>query len=260
MIDLHCHLLPGIDDGPATIDESVTLAQALVADGTRIVAATPHLRSDHPAVVVSELRERCDELQRTLDTEGVPLAVIPAAEVDLLWGHQATRAELELACYGGNGTDLLLETPYGPLPARFSDLVQELIDTGFRILLAHPERNAAFQRDPTALRELTDRGVLVQLTSSSLVPDPRRSSSARTGRQLVAEGLAHVISSDLHGSHMAARAPLSAGVAAVADIGRERAAWMVSGAPEAILAGQALPPPPPLPSSSLGSRLKRAFR
>jgi protein-tyrosine phosphatase len=258
VIDLHCHLLPGIDDGPATIEDSVAFADALAADGTRIVAATPHLRSDHPGVVVSELRERCNRLQDELAVRGVPLQIVAGAEVDLLWAHQASRDELALACYGDGGTDLLLETPYGPLPARFAELVQDLIDDGFRILLAHPERNPAFQQDPSALRDLVERGVLVQVTAASLALDPARSSSAKTARQLIAEDSAHVISSDLHGSPTVRRAPLSAGVEAAAEVAPERARLMVTDAPAAILAGQPLPDLPPAPRQGLLARLRRA--
>ena len=259
MIDLHCHILPGIDDGPATMDESVTLARALVADGTRTVAATPHLRNDHPGVVLSELPGRCDELRRALAAEGVELEVASGAEVDLLWAHRATHDELAQACYAGRGSDLLIETPYGPLPPGFAELLEELSEAGFRVLLAHPERNATFQRDPSAVASLAERGVLIQVTSASLALDPRRSGSARIARGLVADGVAHVISSDLHGSAAISRAPLSAGVAAAAEAAPERAPWMVNQAARAILEGTPLPDPPPASSGVLG-RLRQAFR
>ena len=70
VIDLHCHLLPGIDDGPATLDESLALVVALAADGVRSAAATPHVRPDHPDVVGAELADRRAELQRAIDAGG----------------------------------------------------------------------------------------------------------------------------------------------------------------------------------------------
>jgi protein-tyrosine phosphatase len=257
MIDLHCHILPGIDDGPATAEDAVALARALVADGTTTVAATPHLRSDHRGVIVSELRERCAQLQGLLDAREIPLRVAPGGEVDLLWALRASRDDLELACYGDLAHDLLLETPYGPLPAAFANHVQELIDDGFRVLLAHPERNQAFREDPDAIEELTQRGVLVQLTADSLTAGRGHASIARTSRRWIARGTAHVISSDLHGLRTARRAPLSAAVEAASEIAPERARWMVTRAPNAILEGRSLDPPPSVRPSGLVRRVAR---
>ena len=262
MIDLHCHILPGIDDGPPTIEASVALARALVADGTQTVAATPHLRSDHPAVVVGELADRCAELRAALADAEVPLEVVSGAEVDLLWAHRASRDELALACYAGRGTDLLLETPYGPLPPGFAELLDELSQAGFRVLLAHPERNAAFQRTPGEVAKVAEAGVLVQVTAASLALDPRQSKSARVGRGLVGDGVAHVVSSDLHGTEGISREPLSAGVAAASDVAGDAVArWMVTDAPRAVLDGRPLPPAPAQDARSGGlARLRRAFR
>jgi protein-tyrosine phosphatase len=257
VIDLHCHILPGIDDGPATIEDAVAFAAALVADGTSTVAATPHLRSDHPGVIVSELGERCGQLQELLDAREIPLRVVPGAEVDLLWALRASHKDLELACYGDRAHDLLLETPYGLLPTGFAKHVQELIDVGFRVLLAHPERNLVFRRDPDAIEELTQRGVLVQVTAASLTAGRGRADVARASRRWITRGTAHVISSDLHGLRMVRRAPLSAGVAAASEIAPERARWMVTAAPKAILEGQPAGAGPSVKPSGFVRRLIR---
>ena len=244
MIDLHCHILPGIDDGPSTLEESLELAAGLATDGTRTVAATPHLRSDHPDVVVDELADRCRALQEAVAARGIGLDIVPGAEVDVLWAVDATESELRQACYAQRGRDLLLETPYGPLPPGFNEIVGDLTQGGFRVLLAHPERNGRFQRDPSALEALIERGVLIQLTASSLTGHARRSNSARTALRLLRSGAAHVIASDLHGAAAPGRSTLSAGVAAAADVAGARAGWMVEAAPAAILAAEPLPPAP----------------
>lgn len=259
MIDLHCHLLPGIDDGPSEMDESVALARALVADGVETVAATPHLRDDHPRVVPDELGPRCDELSARLDAEGVPLTVVSGGEVDLLWAMEASRESLAMATFGGRGTDLLLETPYGPLPERFEELLFGLGLEGFRILLAHPERNRTFQQDPTRLEALVDGGVLIQVTASSLAGKARRSPTTRLARSLVREGVAHVIASDSH-SVNGFRGKLSDGVSAAAKVAPARAAWMTVDAPRAVLAGAALPTAPEQSQSGLIDRLGRLWR
>lgn len=237
MFDIHCHLLPGIDDGPATVEDSVDLARTLAAAGVTTVAATPHLREDHPRVVPAELADRRADLARRLEAEGVPLDVVTGAEVDLLWAQDASAEELRLASYGQRGTDLLVETPYGPLPAEFERHLFRLAVAGFRILLAHPERNPTFQADPGRLRELVRRGTLVQVTMASAARSPRRSRSARLARDLIDGGFAHVLASDSHGAAAPDRTRGNAGVEAVRAYAHDRADWMVTQAPEAVLTG-----------------------
>ena len=245
MIDLHCHILPGIDDGPPEEHDSLALARALVAGGCQIVAATPHLRDDHPGVRVEELAERCDALNGALAAASIALQVVPAAEVDMLWAHAASDEQLGLASYGQLGADILLETPYGPLPAAFEGVVGALQARGLRVLLGHPERNPTFQRDPERLSGLVNAGVLVQVTAQSLVDPGRRSASHELAVALVKQELAHVIASDSHSAGRFRPPNLAAGVLAAAGIAPRRAAWMAVDAPLAILAGKPLRPPSP---------------
>ena len=168
VVDLHAHVLPGVDDGPASADESVELARRAAADGVTTLAATPHLRDDHPGVVPEELARRTAELGRLLDQEGVGLALVPGGEVDLTWALDAGDDVLRLVSYGQRGSDLLVETPYGELPQHFERMIDAVRWRGYRVLLAHPERNPSFQRSPERLADLVDRGVLVQLTAASL--------------------------------------------------------------------------------------------
>jgi protein-tyrosine phosphatase len=262
VIDLHCHILPGIDDGPETTGDALELARWLAADGVRTVAATPHLRDDHPKVRAGELAERCDELTRSVRAAGIDLEVIPGAEVDLVRALEATDEELRLVSYGQRGTDLLLEAPYGPLPTSFEEQIFRLSVRGYRILLAHPERNPSLQRDPARLSELLRTGVLLQVTAGALLPRPIRSRSRELARMLVADGVAHVLASDAHGSR-GPRAPLIAGLAEARALVGTYADWMVEQTPAAILAGEPLPQPPaassPVPRG-LRQRLKRRGR
>ena len=254
MIDLHSHVLPGIDDGPADLDESLAFARDAAADGTRTLAATPHLRHDHPNVRPEELAGRCERLNERLPEE-LELTVVPAAEVDLLWAQRASPEALRLASYRQRGTDLLLETPYGPLSGSFESLLFRVAVQGFRILLAHPERSPSFQADPSRLTELVRRGVLVQVTAQSLASRNRRSRSRRLALALIEEGMGHVIASDAHRGG-AERPPLSAGVRAAAEVAPARAEWMVTDAPAAILAGEPLPD---APAEASGARRRRRW-
>ncbi len=259
VIDLHSHVLPGIDDGPADQDGSLALIRAAAADGTDTLAATPHLRHDFPSVHLREIASRCVSLNQSLPAD-LEVTVVPGGEVDLIWAQNASVDELRLASYWQRGTDLLIETPYGPLATGFEELLFRISLQGFRILLAHPERNSTFQGDPARLAALVERGVLVQVTAASLAASEKHSRSRRLALSLIEEGLAHVIASDAH-SAGSMRAPLSAGVAAAARVAPARAEWMVSDAPAAVLAGEPLPAPPQersAPRRGLLRRLRRA--
>jgi len=253
--DIHTHLLPGIDDGAPDQRESLAMARVAAQAGTELMAATPHLHPDHPAVSVDALAEHCQALREELQRQAIPLQVVSGAEVSVLWAIDAGERELALASYAQRGSDLLLEAPFGQAAglARFS---AELIDRGYRVTLAHPERCAQFQRDPAPLRELLDQGVLLQLNADSLLDG---GAAGRLARALLTQGEAHALASDGHRAR--AWRPVSRLAEAVAVaaglIGAERARWMADDVPRAILAGAELPAPPALTPPP---RRKRAAR
>jgi protein-tyrosine phosphatase len=243
VIDLHFHILPGLDDGPPDLPGSLALAQAAQEAGIQIVAATPHLREDHPAVRPLELADRCAELERAITAAGIALEVVVGGELDVLWVQTASEEEIRLASYAQRGTDVLLETPYGPLGPSFEAAIERLWSLGYRVTLAHPERNRTLQRGPQRLVALVERGVLVQVTAGSLASTVRGSRSRRLGEQLVRLGLAHVVASDAHSAGTFRPPNLAAGLAAIAAIDPARARWMAVDAPLAILAGAPLGAP-----------------
>ena len=144
--------------------------------------------------------------------------VLPGAEIDLAYGLDLSDDELRVLA-GGNGTALLVETPYGPVSDLFEEQLFSLSLRGFRPLLAHPERNRAFQENPERLAGLTGRGVLLQVTAEALLRSPRRSATGRLATDLVERGLASVLASDSHGGHIQ-RESLSEGLAAAERAGR----------------------------------------
>ena len=257
MIDLHTHVLPGIDDGPDDLAGSVAVAEVAAHGGIRTLVATPHLRADHPGVRPAELAGRARELTEHLRARGLPVEVLPGAEVDLQTAAGLADEELALATLAGNGGDLLVETPYGPPADDFSERVMELAARGFRITLAHPERSPAFQEDPAAVGALVERGVLVQLTARSV--SGRRTASATTARTLLEHGWAHVLASDAHAIDR--RPPdLGAALSHAAELlphARAELEWMVTAAPRAILDGRPLPERPQRASRSFRERMLR---
>lgn len=243
MIDLHAHVLPGIDDGPSTTDQSLALLRVAAREGTRVIAATPHLRRDFPLVRVEDIGHDCLLLQERVPEEWA-LRVVSGGELDLGWAMRASEEQLRLASYGGRGTDLLVETPHGASPEVFEPPLERLMDRGYRVVLAHPELNLGLQEDSERLAELVAGGVLVQVTAASLTANPRRSRRSRLARQLVEHGHAHVIASDAHSAGPRRPPGLRAAVEVAHAVAPERAHWMVTAAPAAILSGKPLPPLP----------------
>ena len=240
MIDLHSHVLPGIDDGAADLSDALELAGAAASGGVEVLAATPHLRGDHPGVKPEELSDRCRELNSRVAEKGLALEICQGGELDLDWAEAASDEQLRRVSFGGKGSDLLLETPYGALPDDFEQRVLALAGRGYRILLAHPERSEAFLNDPARIATLVHEGVLVQLTARSIVPGAAEGPVCELAVALVSDGLAHVLASDAHAATGPAPPDLARGVACASALAGPRARWMVSDAPAAILAGEPL--------------------
>lgn len=245
-VDIHAHVLPGIDDGPSDLAESLAMARAAAECGITTIAATPHLHPGFPDVHVHEIAERCQELREAIDREQIPLRVVSGGEVSLTWALNASDDDLRLASYGQRGTDLLIETPSSSIIG-IERLLYELHDRGYRITLAHPERTRQLSSQESVLRNLVDQGVLLQVNAGSLlVPTARRGPRA-FARHLCSEGLVQVIASDGHrASRWRPVTELADGVeAAVKLVGEDRAQWHAATAPRAVIEGAELPPAPP---------------
>jgi protein-tyrosine phosphatase len=250
VIDLHSHVLPGIDDGPDSIDGSLELARAAAAAGTRTLLATPHVSWRYPndADTVAPL---VDELNERLRGEQIALEVRPGAEIAMM--RLADIAPEELSRLGlGGGRWLLVEPPFTPVLTGLDSILLDLQRRGHRILLAHPERCYAFHRDREMLESLVRSGVLTSVTAGSLVGqfggDVRRFALG-----LARDGLLHNVASDAH-DHVQRPPSIAAeleqaGLAPLAD-------WLTREVPEAILADGEIPPRPAvdLPASEKPQR------
>jgi protein-tyrosine phosphatase len=241
MIDLHCHLLPAIDDGPGTIDESIAMARAHVDAGVRCVACTPHVdwTSPNKAQVIAE---RVDELRVALAGQGIDLQVVPGGEVGLTRAIETDAEELSALRLGG-GPWLLLEAPLG-VHVGIDTAVSMVAMRGHRILLAHPERCPAFHRDLDALTRLVDQGVLCQATATALTGQFGRTVQ-RVATRMVEAGLIHVVASDAHDDRR--RPPGLREHVEQAGFGH-LTSWLTEDVPAAILAGGAIPARPAAPA------------
>jgi protein-tyrosine phosphatase len=248
VIDLHCHVLAGIDDGPGTLEESVAVARDAAAGGTELLIATPHV-SRHYLNDAATIAGKVAELNTRLAAEGVAVEVRAGAEIAITRAAGLEPDELRRLSLGG-GPWLLLEPPFRPNVSGLDILLRDLQRRGHRIVLAHPERCPAFQRDPQMLLSLVGEGVLTSITAGSLVGrfggDVRR-----FAMDLVAERVVHNVASDAH--DRGARSP---GIAAELDrsgLG-VMSDWWTREVPAAILSGAELPPRPAVALPELGPR------
>ena len=204
-VEIHFHALPGLDDGPVTMGESLDLLGAAAADGTGIVVATPHVRSDF-VTDVRDLPDRVGALQAAADEAGLGIDLLPGAELGHDMVGRLSQAELESIAQGPPSARwLLVEAPFYAIDADFHAAADELRDRGFGVLISHPERSADALLDESAgLRRALAAGSLAQVNAGSLTGahgEPVR--QAALG--MVRGGLACAISSDAHGR---ARPPL----------------------------------------------------
>jgi protein-tyrosine phosphatase len=246
VIDLHSHILPGLDDGPATLEGSLELARVAVAEGTRTILATPHINHD-PSIDPERIAAGLAELRAALAEAEIPLEVLPGGEI-AIWRLIDLDDDALRALALGGGPYLLVESPFSPVIGDFEPMVLDLHRRGHRVLLAHPERCPAFQKTPARLKSLVDAGALVQLTSGSMTGG-FGSTVRRFTIAILREGYAHVIASDAHDTDR--RPPgLRAGFPALErdlpGLG-EQAEWFTQLVPRALLDGAPLPAQPPLP-------------
>lgn len=194
MIDLHCHILPGVDDGALDMRDSVALARQAVNDGIERVCATPHIRHDHD-VRIEEVAGRVEEVNAALAGEGLPLTVLQGGEVAETAVEALSEEELGRVSLGA-GRWILLEPAPGPLGDTLLARVAHLAERGHRALIAHPERHLSadmYER----IAALIAAGALVQATADFFL----RERFADGMSALAEAGLVHVLSSDAHSSH-----------------------------------------------------------
>ncbi|HTY96849.1 MAG TPA: CpsB/CapC family capsule biosynthesis tyrosine phosphatase [Solirubrobacteraceae bacterium] len=238
MIDLHCHVLPGIDDGPQTIEESLAMAEVAARSGTRTLVATPHVNRRY-ANRASTILPLVEDLNRRIRDDGLELEVRPGAEVALLGAAALGDEELCRLRLGG-GPWLLVEPPTAPVEDDVAELVMALAGRGHRVLLAHPERCPAFREDPGVLASLVGEGVLGSVTAASL-RGHFGEDVARFALELLRSELIHNVASDAH--HHEARPPT-----VLAELDRvglgPLAEWFTARVPGAILEGTEIPQRP----------------
>jgi len=231
-VDLHVHLLPGVDDGPPDLEATLELAGMEVADGVDTATATPHVAS----VDVAEIPARVAQVNRALRSAGIPLSVEGGGELSARGVGRLTPSELEGIAHGPAGARwILLEAPLDGAVATLHRAADQLRDAGYGIVLAHPERcHPLFDHEMGGLRRELALGSLAQVSSSSLA-GLHGIRARRNAVRMLRSGCAGLISSDAHGPR---RPPsLTAAMEAACELGltREHARALVADTPRGLL-------------------------
>jgi protein-tyrosine phosphatase len=196
MIDLHSHLLPGIDDGAADLGVSLAMARAYVADGVSVVACTPHILPGLYANSGPAVRQATAQLQRTLHDEAIPLTLVTGADNHIVPGFVAELQSGHLLSLGDTRY-VLVEPPHHVAPPRLEELFFNVLVAGYVPVLTHPERLTWINSHYQAIERLFRAGTWMQITAGSLAGGFGRTARYWAERMLD-EGLVHVIATDAH--------------------------------------------------------------
>jgi protein-tyrosine phosphatase len=250
-VDLHLHLLPGVDDGPRDLAASLLHAGRLAADGVHEATVTPHVGVPwFPLVEVAAIPEHTRALQAALDAAGIDLHLHHGGEIFPDGATALSAGELDVIAHGPPGARwVLLEVPFAGIDPAFLAACRHIRDRGFGLVIAHPERAAGFLTDGHAmLREEIAAGALLQVNVCSLLG--RQGPEAHAGAvKLVREGLAYVVASDGHGGDRAHTLAAGAPAARAAGASAEQSRRLTEANPRFLL--QHGIPSQPLPSAAI---------
>ena len=245
MIDLHNHILPGLDDGASDTSVSMAMAKAFVADGVTVVACTPHILPGLYHNTGPHIRQCVAELQVVLDQAGVPLRLVTGADNHIVGDFVSALGEGRLLTLADTRY-VLVEPPHHVAPARMEEFFFSVLMAGYVPILTHPERLSWIKNQYEMVRRLHQAGVWMQITCGSLLgafgKEPKY-----WGERMLDEGRVHILASDAH--DVSRRPPCmgSARVLAAKRLGEQEARNLVEIRPNGVLANEAPTSLPPIP-------------
>ena len=238
MIDLHCHVLPGLDDGARLLEETLDIARSAVKNNIDTIVATPHTLNGFFVNNWENVVSLTSTVQKAFDAEDIAITLYPAMEAQVCPELFDALEKGQAATINDNSRYMLLEFPPFSMPPGSMQFIFKLKLQGITPVIAHPERNLILQNDLKQLYDLVKMGALCQLTALSVTgylgPSVQKSSE-----QMIKTGLAHVIATDAH-SDDERIAALASAVDMAAEILQDysRAEKMVTTTPAAIIAGE----------------------
>jgi len=243
MIDVHTHILPGIDDGVRTIEGSVEFARVAIQDGVKVIVATPHCKegvwdNERPGIL-----EAVETLRARLAQEGLSVDLRPGAEVHLCPDLVQRVKDGRATTLGDNGRTVLLELSLTQYPVELENLVFQMKLAGLHVLFAHPERIRYFQDDIRRYESVVQLGGYGQITTGSVL-GTFGSEVLRFSQEILRKGLVHVLATDAH--NVRGRPPILSEAVEVMEplVGPRRALSMATDVPAALLEGREPEIPP----------------
>lgn len=197
MIDLHSHILPGVDDGAQTLEDSIEMAKKAVSQGITHLMCTPHHNNGSYSNPAQQVITRVNQLQAVLDQKDIPLTLLEGQEVRITGSLLEDIRNQEILFTDLDNTYILIEFPSGDVPEYSEQLFFELMSQGHVPVIVHPERNAVFRKDPNRLIPFLDMGALTQLTAPSIVGVFGKDIQ-KTARQMLKHNMLYMVASDAH--------------------------------------------------------------
>jgi protein-tyrosine phosphatase len=249
MIDLHCHVLPGMDDGASLLEETLDMARTASKNNIDTIVATPHTLNGFFVNKWENVISLTSTVQKAFDAEDIPITLYPAMEAQVCPELFDALKKGQAATINDNSRYLLLEFPPFSMPPGSRDFIYKLRLQGITPVIAHPERHLILQNDLKQLYDLVQQGALCQLTALSIIGS-LGSVVQKSSEQMIKTGLAHVIATDAHSNDQRIKV-LGPAVDIAADILQDysRAEKMVTDTPAAIIKGEDLDLPEPEMSS-----------
>jgi protein-tyrosine phosphatase len=196
MIDIHCHILPGIDDGAKSIEDSLSMAKHAASEGITKIIATPHHKNGKYDNVGLDIKERVDELNQLIQSQNIPLKILPGQE-PRIYGDILEDYENGEVLTLNDTKYMFIELPSNHVPRYTKQLLFEIQLAGVLPIIVHPERNQEIIENPNVLYKLVEQGAATQVTASS-VAGYFGKSIRKFSHQLIESNQAHFIASDAH--------------------------------------------------------------
>ncbi|WP_077307301.1 tyrosine-protein phosphatase [Terribacillus halophilus] len=197
MIDIHCHILPGVDDGARNLEDSIEMAKAAVAQGIHTIVATPHHRNNQFDNLRVNILEHVDKLNAILQEKNIPVNILPGQETRIYGDLSGGLETREILAVNSDTPYILVELPTSSVPKYTNKLLYDLQVEGYTPVIVHPERNSELLSKPDKLYELVKSGVLTQVTAASLVGKFGKKIRSFS-HDILQANLTHVIASDAH--------------------------------------------------------------
>lgn len=235
MIDIHSHILSGIDDGPKKIEESCVMLINASTSGVETIVATPHLVDGASKERIAECNRKVNELQYIARAREISIDIKVGFECYIT--PELTNSNLDLAeiTINNNGKYILVEFPMYNIPFYAKDIFANMKEKGITPILAHPERNLAIIQNPNILFDLVSNGCIAQLNAGSILGRYGRTING-TARILLSHKMIHLVASDMHSSSSPLIAQSLSAISAI--VGHDRASFMSNDIPKSIIMGE----------------------